>query len=167
MEKLNFVTIDEGQASLEKNAEEVCELLSAVAVEAAKGENLFDFEAEIVLTGDELVRQLNETYRGVADTTDVLSFPANELDKPLAQALKEGLQLEEACAPGSVYLGEVYISIPKATVQAEEYGNTLVEELRFLTAHGMLHLLGYDHETKEDEMVMRQKQRAILGREGA
>lgn len=167
MEKFNFVTIDEGQASLQAMTEEVCEMLNAVATQAAKEEALTDFEVEIVLTGDALVRQLNETYRGVADTTDVLSFPANELNKPLGQALEEGLQLEEACEPGSVYLGEIYISVAKATEQAEEYGNTLLEELSFLTAHGMLHLMGYDHETKEEEMVMRQKQRIILGREGA
>jgi probable rRNA maturation factor len=74
------------------------------------------------------------------------------------------MYLEESENGDAIFLGEIYISIDKAREQAEEYGNTFLEELRFLTVHGTLHLLGYDHIEEEDELIMREKQRIALGR---
>ena len=82
----------------------------------------------------------------------------------MAEALQEGLQPEMSEYGDAIFLGEIYISVDRAQEQAEEYGNTLEEELCFLTVHGMLHLMGYDHIEAADEQIMRAKQREILGR---
>jgi len=136
----------------------------AAAEKAAEGERIPAWEALIVLSGDDLVHRLNRDFRAVDRTTDVLSFPANELRAPLASLLAEGFAPELSEDGARIALGELYISVEQASRQAEEYGNTLAEELRFLAVHGMLHLLGYDHMTQEDELLMRQKQREALGR---
>lgn len=104
--------------------------------------NIGQSELELLLTTDEEIHELNKTYRGKDRPTDVLSFT---LDDPNT-------------------LGQLVISIPRARQQAEDLGQTLEEELRFLFTHGLLHLLGYDHEEPEDEKQMLQKTYAILGR---
>ena len=97
--------------------------------------NLEDIELSIVLTDDETIRQLNKQWRNKDKPTDVLSFPINE--KPLRYKY--------------TVLGDVIISLPFAKRQAKEIGFTEKEELIRLLAHGILHLLGYDHETSEED----------------
>ena len=92
--------------------------------------------------------QLNEQYRGKEGPTDVLSFECDDLcaadvDEP-------------------VTLGDVVIAPEVAETQAEEYGHTVEEELNLLLVHGVLHLLGYDHEADEDAIVMQARERALL-----
>jgi len=99
-------------------------------------------ELELLLTTDEEIHALNKTYRGKDRPTDVLSF---------------GLEDETT-------LGQLVISVPRAAAQAEEIGQSLNEELRFLFSHGLLHLLGYDHEDPADEKIMLEKTYAVLGR---
>lgn len=101
-----------------------------------------DGEVCITFVDDEYISRLNESYRNISGPTDVLSFPMNE----------EGL------------IGDVVISLETATRQAEEYGHSLEEEVAFLAVHGVLHLLGYDHETPEEEEKMMQISREVLGR---
>jgi len=84
-------------------------------------------------TGDRAMRGLNRRYRGQDKTTDVLSFPGTE-------------------SPEGRHLGDLVISVPQASRQAEERGHGLGRELRFLLLHGILHCLGYDHETDRGEM---------------
>ena len=93
-------------------------------------------EVSLTIGGDELIRELNLKYRGVPDTTDVLSF-----------SFHEG---EDFISPpdGVLHLGEVVISCPQAKRQAREYGHSLERELSLLVVHGVLHLLGYDHGDK-------------------
>ncbi|MGI6663998.1 MAG: rRNA maturation RNase YbeY [Christensenellaceae bacterium] len=136
--------------------------VQAVVKRAAEEEALNAFEVEITFVDDAFMQELNKEYRDMDKTTDVLSFPANTLTQPWQNEIAAGLVPE----PGEegAYLGELYISLPQAARQAEEYGNTEQEEILFLVAHGMLHLLGYDHETSEEEAAMRQKQRIILNR---
>jgi len=93
--------------------------------------------------------ELNETYRGKTGPTDVLSFGC---DDPCAV-----LGPEEP-----VTLGDVVIAPEVAFAQAAEYGHTIEEELNLLLVHGVLHLLGYDHESDEDASAMQARERAIL-----
>jgi probable rRNA maturation factor len=95
-------------------------------------------EVSLAVGGDELIKELNLEYRHVPDTTDVLSF-----------SFREG---ETFISPpdGVVYLGEVVISYPQAKREAQEYGHSFQKVLSFLTVHGVLHLLGYNH---GDEMT--------------
>jgi probable rRNA maturation factor len=106
-------------------------------------------EVSMVLTDDAEMAELNERYRGVQGTTDVLSFPMMDDD------LQEG--------PGEEFLlGDIVISLPRAKAQAQEYGHSLVREMVFLAVHGMLHLLGYDHLTEEEAVIMRAKEKKAL-----
>lgn len=102
----------------------------------------------IVFIDDEKMHEMNLKYRGVDRTTDVLSFALNDSPDDYENEIE--------------VLGDIYISIPKAIAQAEEYGHSVKRELSFLTVHGVLHILGYDHMTKEDEKVMFDLQKEVL-----
>ena len=95
----------------------------------------------VVITDDAEIRELNRDYRNKDCATDVLSFPLYD----------EHGNLDEE-------LGDIVISLERAAAQAEEYGHSLEREVAFLTAHSMLHLLGYDHEEDEEEMFDKQKE---------
>jgi probable rRNA maturation factor len=112
-------------------------------------------EVSIVVTGQEMVRQLNRNYRGRDEPTDVLSFSAREqaADAPSFILAPDGL----------AHLGEVIISHPQAALQAEEHGHSLARELAILLIHGLLHLLGYDHEESAAEKRMRAREKELLG----
>ncbi len=89
----------------------------------------------VILTDQEVVRDLNRKYRNIDATTDVLSFSLSKID---------------AAEP---MLGEILIDVERAAQQAEEYGHTLIKEVAFLIMHGILHLIGYDHdENHQGEM---------------
>ena len=105
-------------------------------------------EASVLLTDESKIHSLNREYRDVDAVTDVLTFPAWE-GEPLS-------------APPDGYLGDIAICIPRAMEQAETYGHSLQREIMFLTVHGALHLLGYDHMQAEDEKIMFAKQDKIL-----
>ena len=111
-------------------------------------------EVSITYTDNQQIHALNMQYRGVDRPTDVLSFPmmdfSGESDEPVADE-------------PVVSLGDIVISLEKAREQAEEYGHSFEREVAFLTVHSMLHLLGYDHETsEEDDRDMRARQRTIM-----
>lgn len=144
-------------------AAECVQEINAAAARAAQLEGIADFSANIVIADDAYLWELNRQFRGVDRATDVLSFPANDLQEPMSEALKNGLE-PELGEEGELFLGDIFISIEHATAQAREYGNTLTQELCFLAVHGMLHLMGYDHMQEQEEQVMRQKQREALGR---
>ncbi|MGQ9585757.1 MAG: rRNA maturation RNase YbeY, partial [Anaerolineae bacterium] len=108
-------------------------------------------EMAVVLTDDEEIHKLNYQYRGVDAPTDVLAFALTEMGQPFVTT-PEG----ERC------LGDVFVSLPRARTQAEEEGHPLEKELALLVAHGTLHLLGYDHETDEDEAEMCALQERVL-----
>lgn len=96
----------------------------------------------VVITDNETIRDLNRTYRNKDSATDVLSFPLYD---------DEGYLDDEE-------LGDIVISLERAYAQAEEYGHGIIREVAFLTAHSMLHLLGYDHENGETEMYEKQEE---------
>jgi len=97
-------------------------------------------ELSLVITGDEQIRTLNRTYRGIDAPTDVLSFATDEDF------------FAEPDAP--LYLGDILISYPHAVEQAAQYGHSTQAEVDLLVIHGVLHLLGYDHATEEEERQM-------------
>ncbi len=98
------------------------------------------------------IRELNAQYRGRDAATDVLSFPLGE----------DGVyDVNEET--GACELGDIVISVERAMEQAQQYGHSLQREIGWLTVHSMLHLLGYDHETgEEDAREMREKEEAVL-----
>lgn len=113
-----------------------------------------DPEVSILLVDDPAIQELNCEYRGIDRPTDVLSFAMEEEteDSPPFISFEE-----------DNILGDIVISLETARRQAEEYNHSLERELGFLTVHGVLHLLGYDHCTKEEETKMRAKEEAVLG----
>ena len=110
-------------------------------------------ELGVVITGSETIRRLNREYRGEDEDTDVLAF-----------ALSEEIGASQFVSPpdGVSRLGEVLISHPQAEMQAKERNHPLKRELALLTVHGVLHLLGYDHDDDEAEKQMRAKEEEVL-----
>ncbi|MSP22904.1 MAG: rRNA maturation RNase YbeY [Dehalococcoidia bacterium] len=116
----------------------------------------------IVFADDELLRSLNRKHRDLDAPTDVLSFPAWE----------SGLEADGELAPPEVprdaddagsYIGDIAISVETAARQAAEANLTIEQELAHLVLHGLLHIIGYDHETPEDDAEMREREEGILG----
>lgn len=111
-------------------------------------------EVSVTFTDNEGIHELNKKFRGVDRPTDVLSFPLFDY---------EGESEEPPVDELFGMLGDIVLSLEQAKRQADEYGHSFEREVAFLTVHSMLHLLGYDHETGEDdEAEMRQKQTAIM-----
>ena len=109
-------------------------------------------EVSVTLTNNEYIHTLNKQYRGIDRPTDVLSFALNESEEP---------DVEDG--PDVNVLGDLVISVERAKEQAADYGHSVKREIAFLTVHGMLHLLGYDHErSTADEEDMCRRQREIV-----
>jgi probable rRNA maturation factor len=119
------------------------------AVDYLKLENV---SFNIIIINNEEIHKINKEYRGIDRPTDVISFALEDDDT--------FIKLDQRI------LGDIYISIDKAREQANEYGHSLLRELCFLSIHGLLHLLGYDHMKEEDEKVMFELQERILDNYG-
>ena len=113
-------------------------------------------ELGLVIATEERVKQLNRDYRGRDEPTDVLAFSAGE---------EEGADLPPFVQPpdGVLHLGEVIISYPQAAMQAEEQNHSIKRELAILIIHGVLHLLGYEHDKPGRERQMRGREKELLG----
>ncbi|MEA4847932.1 MAG: rRNA maturation RNase YbeY [Clostridiaceae bacterium] len=141
----------------------VDEALEALAVQVV--EKVLDYEeceeeyeVSISFVDNEEIRSLNNEYRGIDRETDVLSFP-------MAEFIEEGLEEDDEDAEyieEEIALGDIVISMEKALEQSEKYGHSFDRELAFLLVHGMLHLLGYDHDEGASEGEMFDKQEEIL-----
>ena len=112
------------------------------------------YEMSLVFTDSETVRRLNRDYRGMDEPTDVLAFYM------LPQ--KEAADFFALPPDGVTRLGEVIISYPQAVEQAKEQEHSTERELALLVIHGILHLLGYDHEEPEEEAKMRTREKEFL-----
>ncbi len=112
-----------------------------------ENENLEDnYSLDIGLVDNEQIREINQETRGVDKPTDVLSFPINY----------------EIPGIESVFLGEIIISLEKVIEQAKDYKHSREREFYYLMAHGVLHLLGYDHMEEEEKKIMRKKEEDAL-----
>ena len=105
----------------------------------------------IIFVDEKTIKDLNKEYRGIDKVTDVISFAFEDNDT--------------FCYNNIRVLGDIYICIPRMLEQKEEYQHSIKRELSFLTVHGLLHLLGFDHMNKEDEEKMFGLQEKILNEE--
>jgi probable rRNA maturation factor len=114
-----------------------------------------NIEISLVITSQERIQELNREYRGRDRPTDVLSF-----------SLTEHKEEEEDTfigpPDGLIHLGEVIISYPQAVIQARDRGHSIKREMGILIVHGVLHILGYDHEKHQMEPVMKAREKEVL-----
>ncbi len=99
---------------------------------------------QVIFVDNKQIHEINKTYRNVDKPTDVISFPNDEVDDDS--------------------LGDIFISIDQAKLQAKDYGHSIEREIGFLAVHGYLHLIGYDHDTVENEAKMFELQESILNK---
>lgn len=125
----------------EKDIENICKL-------TFKKLDVKNPMVSITIVDNEKIKEINRDYRNKDSETDVISFAFEEAN--------------DYTYPDMRFLGEIYISIDKAKSQAEEYGHSLKREICFLTVHGLLHLLGYDHIEESDRVIMRKLEEEIL-----
>lgn len=146
--KMNIYEIfNETNYNLEKETKKIYELLAF----ALKREKLENVEFNIIFVDSDTIHEINKNYRHVDRVTDVISFALED---------NETITLDHRL------LGDIYICVERAEEQAKEYGHSFLRELAFLSIHGLLHLLGYDHMEKEEEKIMFSKQEDILNEFG-
>lgn len=126
--------------------------LKKVIKRTLKHENVKNVYFSIIFVAESEIQKINKEYRGIDKVTDVISFALEDNSDIVYQDIR--------------VLGDIYICIPRMLEQAESYGHSIKRELSFLTVHGLLHLLGYDHMKKEDEEKMFALQELILNEEG-
>ena len=131
--------------------EEIKELetVEKVLEKALEKEKLENTYFNLIIVDNNYIHELNKKYRNIDRPTDVITFALEDENSVI-------IPNEERI------LGDIYISIDKAREQSKEYQHSLLRELCFLAVHGFYHLLGYDHQTKEEEKIMFQKQEEVL-----
>lgn len=122
----------------------------------------YECEVSVTIVDSEEIRSINKEFRGIDSATDVLSFPMAEYPAPAEFDFLE--ECDDCFNPetGELLLGDIILSAEKILEQAEKYGHSVVRELAFLTAHSMLHLMGYDHMEEEERIIMEDKQRELM-----
>ena len=125
------------------------EVVEKVLYSAIEKEKLENVEFNLIIVDNKYIHELNKMYRNIDRETDVITFALEDEDTIIVPENER-------------ILGDIYISIDKAKEQAKEYGHSLLRELSFLAVHGFYHLLGYDHQTKEEEEIMFKKQEEVL-----
>ena len=116
---------------------------------AVKKENLENVDFNVIIVREDYIHELNKNYRNIDRVTDVITFALEDDDTVLNASDRR-------------VLGDVYICLDRAKSQAIEYQHSFLREIFFLAVHGFYHLLGYDHQTKEEEEVMFTKQEEVL-----
>lgn len=142
-----FEIINETEETVEE-INKINDLLNFIVNKEQLNKCLFN----VILVSNEYIHRLNKEYRGIDRETDVISFALEDN--------KDEINLDFRI------LGDIYISLDKAREQALLYGHSFLRELSFLTVHGLLHLLGYDHMLESDEKVMFKKQEELLNEFG-
>lgn len=126
--------------------------LKKVIKRTLKHEGVKNAYFSIIFVENEEIKKINKEYRGIDKITDVISFAFEDT--------------EDIVYNNTRVLGDIYICIPRMKEQAISYGHSIKRELSFLTVHGLLHLLGYDHMEKEEEKIMFDLQELILNETG-
>jgi probable rRNA maturation factor len=150
MNKLMIDLVDETNQLSAQQMEEIEKLLNFAAEKETVEDNS---EVSVTFVSNERIHEINREYREKDAPTDVISFAMEELG--------EG-EIKMIGAEQPRVLGDIIISVPKAEEQATEYGHSFIRELGFLSVHGFLHLLGYDHMEKADEEKMFSRQKELL-----
>jgi probable rRNA maturation factor len=151
---LSIDFIDETEQLSERDTELIQGILNfAASKEEVEGNS----EVSVTFVSNERIREINREYRHKDQPTDVISFALEELGED---------EIEIVGGDMPRVLGDIIISVERAKEQAEEYNHSFSRELGFLSLHGFLHLLGYDHIEEEDEKKMFQRQKDILDEYG-
>ena len=108
-----------------------------------------DLELSVIFVDDQRIHEINKEYRKIDRSTDVISFALEDSEQYYVEGMARNI-------------GDIFISVDHAKLQANEYGHSLKREMCFLFTHGLLHLLGFDHMEKEDEIKMIAMQKKIL-----
>ena len=130
---------------------EIAANVRAAAEKVGELYGLADAELSVTLTDNAHIHAMNREYRHIDRPTDVLSFALNESEEPAVTG-----------GPAVNVLGDIIISVERANEQAAEYGHSLRREVAFLTVHGMLHLLGYDHMEEAERLEMEKEQKYVM-----
>lgn len=160
-----MVTVDLIKESEEQLPFDPQPLFEKVAEEVLRSEGCScDVQVSVSLVDDEEIRERNREFRGIDSVTDVLSFPLVPFPAPADFRFLETEEAADCFDPdtGELCLGDIVLACQRGKQQAAEYGHSQTREFAFLTAHSMLHLLGYDHETEEEAAVMEARQEAVL-----
>ena len=144
--EIDFALINEVEDFKENYQQDYLAIIKETTKQLGIDESL---ELSCILVDDQKIHDINKEYRKIDRPTDVISF-----------ALEDSEQFYVSGMPRS--LGDIFISVDHAKMQAEEYGHSLKREMCFLFTHGLLHLLGYDHMEKDDEEKMMTTQKSIL-----
>lgn len=159
-ETVVFVENEQSAVDIDSNH---FELLKKIVVACLDEEVAYTgCEISILLTDDGTIRQFNKEYRNVDAPTDVISFPLADMKNGKVISGEGDYNIDE----GLLLLGDIVISAETALKQAEQYGHSFERELAFLAAHGVYHLLGYDHMQSDEESIMISKQEAVLEKLG-
>ncbi len=145
---MEIEVFNETGEKLDKELEELKELL----INIAHDENLDNIIYNVIIVGNDKIRELNREFRNKDCETDVISFALEDDDTFNRSDIR--------------ILGDIYISLDKTRGQAIEYNHSFKRELSFLAVHGFYHLLGYDHLNQEEEDIMFRKQEEALTRYG-
>ena len=160
LKKMTIQVINETQQEFDFSLEEIGEQVVCAALDFE--EFPFDAMVDITIVDSDEIHRINMEQRQIDRATDVLSFPMIEYEE--AGKFDKIEEDEDNFEPdtGEAMLGDIIICADKVREQAKEYGHSLLREYAFLVCHSMLHLMGYDHMTPEEEKVMFEKQEQIL-----
>lgn len=154
---------DESSSALAVDTEQIAKTVIDRAAEMTGCP--YEIMVSLLITDDEQIREMNRQFRQIDRATDVLSFPMLSFEQPGDFSFLEGEDFDaDAFDPetGELVLGDIVISAPHVRRQAEEYGHSIEREYAFLIAHSMLHLMGFDHMTPEEDQEMQRRQEEIL-----
>lgn len=154
----NFVIYSDGDEFSSENVKNLEKALDGFVSSNVK------LAVEIVFVDGDEIRRLNNDNRGIDRVTDVLSFPA--LDKIKGLPLKKQDFPCDIDENGNLFIGSIVVCCERAKEQAQEYGHSYNRELHYLLVHGVMHCLGYDHETDDEKAEMREKEELVLNKMG-
>jgi len=162
---MSFFAENESSVEFDFNIDEI---LKKVADFVLDDENCpYESEVSLLVTNDDIIRQINSETRNIDKVTDVLSFPNCEFETPGDFSLIDESEADYFDPEsGELILGDIIICANRVLSQAEEYGHSILREFAFLVAHSMYHLCGYDHMEPEEAKIMEAKQTHCLERLG-
>ena len=154
--KVNFISSENIDKKLKKQLNKICKTTMKVL-----NQKHSILEVNLAFVTEEEIQKLNNEKRQVNSVTDVLSFP--NLDNVYNQKItKKKYKLEINPDTKKVFLGDIVICLEVANAQAEEFGHSINREICYLTTHGLLHLMGYDHMQENEKVIMRSLEETVL-----